>query len=141
MTENFPVSIWMLLFALIGSGIDYLRTKAVDKNVLCFFSLAGFLSGSAFHWAGALWGDAAAVASGIVTTTVIGLVSVRYIREYIIGLQRDSVSQQDQEWYQRFKREVEQERKNAKRTSETGSASPRPRCGHKSGSKKQKGSL
>ena len=41
LAEKIPISLWMLGFALIGSGIDYIRIKKIDRAVLCFFALAG----------------------------------------------------------------------------------------------------
>lgn len=114
LAEKIPIAMWMLVSVLLGSGVDYFRTQTVDKQVMCFFALMGLLSGSAFRWIGLRWGDIAAVAAGFGVMAAIYLLSFQYIKDYIIDLQRQKVSSEDEKWYQEFKEEVANEKKKTK---------------------------
>ncbi|MBU5628240.1 hypothetical protein KQI82_15115 [Oscillibacter sp. MSJ-2] len=110
LAEKIPISLWMLGFALIGSGIDYIRIKKIDRLVLCFFALAGLVTGAVFHYAGMRWGDPAGIAGALAAVALIGLGSKRFIVEHVINLDRKSISDEDKKWYEDFQREVEEEK-------------------------------
>lgn len=112
LTEKIPISFWMLVYAGIGSGIDYLRLKSLDRYVLCFWALTGLASGAVFHYAGLRFGDVIGFVSGFAATAFILLISKKFIKEHIISLDREplsSVSEEDKNWYEDFKKEVDQE--------------------------------
>ena len=110
LAEKIPISLWMLGFALIGSGIDYIRIKKIDRAVLCFFALAGLVTGAVFHCAGMRWGDPAGIAGALAAVVLSGFGSKRFIVEHILHLDRKPVSDEDQKWYEDFQKEVEEER-------------------------------
>ena len=112
LTEKIPISFWMLVYVAIGSGIDYLRIKKMDKYVLCFFGLTGLASGAVFHFIGTRFGDTAGFIAGFATTAIIALLSIQFIKDHIIKKDREplsSVTQEDKDWYEDFKKEVDQE--------------------------------
>lgn len=112
LAEQIPISFWMLIYAGIGSGIDYLRTKTMDRYVLCFFSLIGLASGAVFRFIGLRFGDCYGFIASFVLTVIIMLISKNFIKEHIISLKREplsSVKEEDRLWYEEFKKEVDLE--------------------------------
>lgn len=109
LADKLPISLWMLGFALIGSGIDYIRTREIDRGVLGFFCLAGLVTGAVFQYA-SRWGDGAGLIGALAAMAVVGVASWRFIRERIISLERKKVSEEDQAWYKEFQEEVAHER-------------------------------
>lgn len=112
LTEKLSVSFWILVYVVIGSGIDFLRVKKVDQYVLCFCGLTGLASGKVFHFIGTRFGDTAGFVAGFAVTALIMLVSRQFIKERIISKKREpisSITQEDKEWYEEFKKEVDRE--------------------------------
>ena len=107
MVQQFPILLWVIVYAGIGSGIDYIRTKTCDKYVLTFSVITGWLSGKAFQYFGGHYGILAGLIAAIIATTVICLLSFKFIKAHIISTDREEISlvtQEDIEWYENMKK-------------------------------------
>ena len=107
MVQQVPILLWVIVYAGIGAGVDYVRTKTCDKYVLTFSVITGWLSGKAFQYFGLRYGLVIGVVAAIITTAVICLLSFRFIKSHIISTDREEISfvtKEDIEWYENMKK-------------------------------------